>query len=588
MILVRQWRHVLLAVIAVIGLVALAACGDDDDNKASNTPAASSSTGGSASPTATGGAPADMAPDADQSITINPGAEPSSIDPQAQSYTYEATITNNTYIALFGQDPQTSQLTPLAASEVPTTANGGVSADGLTYTIKLKPDLVWSDGTPVVAGDFVYGIMRGYNLNISGSGYGGFIQTLKGAPEVLKLDPTSATYFADIQTGLKDSVVAVDDHTLKLVASAVSVAFPSNFVLPITAAVKKSNVEALGDSFGQAAGASQMITDGPFTITSWTPKDKLTLTRNDKFTAGHKAYLREVNITFIEDTVQAYNALQAGDSDEAAVPPANYPGVKNDPSVHQEQEFGTRWITVDVTLPPWDKKDFVIGINQATDRDTFNQDIYQGLRQSWASPCAAAVYGCDPSIFDNLKFDLTKAKASVLAAYPAGTTIPNITLEGVSDATVQSLIQTLKSEWEAVDSRIHVDLKTVDQATLRSDMKTHISGTQITGWGMDFADATDLWSIKTKDAIGGNNLGFYDRPGYDTLEKQQDTQTDPAARKETLKKLQEFYAADPADITMAVQLRTDQFNPKIKGIVTSPFDYQVIGDQFLPDMYVSK
>src|SRR4029079_17119471 len=131
--------------------------------------------------------------------TLNLGAEPTSIDPQAQSYTYEATVTNNTYITLFDQDPQTSQLTPLAASEVPTKQNGGVSADGLTYTIKLKPDLKWSDGSQVTAADFVYGIIRGYDLNISGSGYGGFITTIAGAPEALDLDSTTATYAADVE-----------------------------------------------------------------------------------------------------------------------------------------------------------------------------------------------------------------------------------------------------------------------------------------------------------------------------------------------------------------------------------------------------
>lgn len=574
--LVRQWRYVLLAMLAIAALGAMAACGDDDN--ATNTPAVTT-------PAASEG-PSDMAPDAQQLYTLNDRAEPSSIDPQAQSYTYEALVALNTYITLFDQDPQTSQLIPLAAAEVPTTANGGVSADGLTYTIKLKPDLKWSDGSQVTAADFVYGIIRGYNLTISGGGYGGFITTIKGAPEALALDSKSATYVADIQNLLKDSVVAVDATTLKLVANKVSVAFPSNFTLAVTAAVKKTNVETLGDSFGQAAGAAQMVTDGPFTLKEWIAKDHLTLVRSETYTAGHKAYLKEVRVTFIEDGVQAYNALQAGQADEAEVPPANYEGVKDDPNVHQEQEFGTRWITVDVTVPPWDNKDFVIAMNQATDRATISRDVYFNLRQPWVSPCPAAVYGCDPTLFKNLEFDLTKAKASALKAYPDGV-IPGIIINGLNDATTQNLIQTIKSQWEQVPG-VHVELRTVDQATVRSDMKSHISGTQITGWGMDYADPTDLWSIKLKDAIGGNNLGFYDRPGYDTLEKQQDTETDSTARKATLKKLQEFYAADPADITFAVKLRTAQFNPKIKGIINSPFDYEVIGDQFLEDIYVGQ
>jgi ABC-type oligopeptide transport system substrate-binding subunit len=572
--MVRQWRYILLATLAIVALAVLAACSSSDDSTSTPTPKAS------------GGLPADAAPDAQQLLTINTRAEPSSIDPQVMLYTYEASITNNTFLNLFDQDPTTSQLTPNAASVVPSTTNGGVAADGVTYTIKLKPGLKWSDGTAVTAADFVYGIIRGYNLNVSGAAYGGFITGLKGATEALALDPKSATYVADVNAKLKDSVVAVDATTLKLVAAQPSVSFLSNFILPITAAVKQSNVEALGDSFGQAAGAAQMVTDGPFTIKEWVAKDHMTLARNPNYTAGPLALLKEVKFTFIADQNQAYNALQAGQSDEVSVPPSSYPGVKSDPTVHQEQEFGTRWLYVDVTIPPWNNKDFVIAINQATDRATIGRDVYFGLRQPWAAPCAAAVLDCDPTLFTNLEFNLANAKASALKAYPDGN-IPAITLEGLSDPTTQTLIQTLQSQWQQI-SGVHVTLSTTDQATIRSDMKKHISGTQISGWSMDYADPTDLWGTFTTASLGATNTSFYSRPAYDTLEAQQDTQTDPTVRKATLKQLQQSLAADPPVINMFVALRTDQFSAKVKGIVTSPFDYEVIGDQFLEDMYIGK
>jgi oligopeptide transport system substrate-binding protein len=579
--MVRQWRYLLLATLAIGALAALAACSSGDNT--TSTPTSNAS--GSATPVASG-PPADAAPDAQQLLTINIQAEPSSIDPQAQSYNYEAPIVNNTFLNLFDQDPKTSQLIPNAASAVPSTANGGIAADGVTYTIKLKPGLKWSDGTTVTAADFVYGIIRGYNLTISGAGYGGFITNIKGATAALALKSTSATYVADVQAALANSVVAVDATTLKIVAAQPSVSFLSNFALPITAAVKQSNVEALGASFGQAAGAAKMVTDGPFVIKEWTAKDHITMARNPNYTAGPLALLKEVKATFIADANQAYNALQAGQADEAAVPPSSYAGVKTDPNVHQEQEFGNRWITVDVTIPPWNNPDFVTAINQATDRVTIDRDIYFGLRQPWAAPCAAAVLDCDPTLFTNLEFNLANAKASALKAYPTGV-IPPITIEGVSDPTTQSLIQTLQSEWQQIPG-VKVTLTTTDQAGLRADMKNHVSGTQITGWSMDYADPTDLWSIFTTASVGGNNLGFYSRPAYDTIEAQQDTQTDPTTRKATLKTLQQSLAADPPVINFAVALRTNQFNPKVKGIVASPFDYIVIGDQFIEDIYISK
>jgi len=566
-------RGYLLSVVAIGAVLAFAACGGGNNESA-----------GTTSPGASG-APSDLAPDSDQKMTMNIRAEPNTIDPQGQSYTYEATVVKNTYITLFDQDPKTTALTAYAAQDVPTKDNGGISSDGLTYTIKLRSGLKWSDGTPLTAADFVYGIIRGYNLNVSGAGYGGFITAIKGAKEALALDPKSATYVADVNAALKDSIVAVDDTTLKFVLANASVSFPYNLFLPITAAVKKSNVDALGDSFGQAAGAGQMITSGPFVVTEWAPKDHITMVRNENFTARHTAYLKQITAKVIEDRVQAYNAFQAGQIDLTEVPATVYPGVKDDPRVHQESEFGTRWITVDATLPPWNNKDFVIGINQATDREALARDVFFGTYKAYFAPCADTLFACDPSLFSNLDFNLDKAKASIVKAYPDGN-IPDVTLDTLDDATSKATVTTLQSQWKQVG--VNVKIVTTDQKTLRADLKNHVSGTQITGWGMDYGDPTDLWSIKTKDQIGANNLGFYDRPGYDALENKQDTTYDPNQRKDILTQLQQFYAADPADITFGVKQRTDIVNPKLKGLVTSSLDYEIFGDQFLADIYVSK
>ena len=575
----KHWRTLLLGVFVIAAITAIAAaCGGDDDTTTTTTT--------STATTGTSGAPTDMAPDAQQILRVNDPAEPGTLDPQALAYSGENTIAHNLYITLFDQDPQTSQLIPWAAAEIPTTANGGIAADGLTYTIKLKEGLKWSDGSPLTASDFVYGIIRGYNLNVSGLGYGGFFKNIKGAAEALELDPKSATYVADVNALLSPNVVAVDATTLKVTAARKSAAFLSNFTLQITAATKQSNVEAVGEGFGQAGGAADMITSGRFTMTEWVAGDHITLTRNENYTAEHKAYLREVRVSLITDTGQAYSATKGSQAtlDQSAVPGSVYASVKDDPTIYQEQEFGTRWITVDVTIPPWNNKDFVIAMNQATDRVTIGRDIYFGLRQPWASPCAAAVFKCDPALFKNLEFDLTKAKASALKAYPDGN-IPGIILEGTADTTVQNLLATLKSQWEQVPG-VSVELRTVDQKTLQADFKNHIVGTQITGWSMDFADPSNLWYIKHTDSLGANNLGFYSRPAYDQLVDLQDTQSG-AERDATLKKVQEFYAADPADITFAVQLRTNYYNPKVKGIVSSPFDYQIIGDQFMGEIYIS-
>jgi peptide/nickel transport system substrate-binding protein len=45
---------------------------------------------------------------------------------------------------------------PVLVAEMPSADNGGVSADGKTITLKLRDDLVWSDGTPLTSADFAF------------------------------------------------------------------------------------------------------------------------------------------------------------------------------------------------------------------------------------------------------------------------------------------------------------------------------------------------------------------------------------------------------------------------------------------------
>jgi peptide/nickel transport system substrate-binding protein len=45
---------------------------------------------------------------------------------------------------------------PVLVKEMPSAGNGGISTDGKTITLKLREDLVWSDGTPLTSEDFMF------------------------------------------------------------------------------------------------------------------------------------------------------------------------------------------------------------------------------------------------------------------------------------------------------------------------------------------------------------------------------------------------------------------------------------------------
>ncbi len=76
----------------------------------------------------------------------------SSLLPNGTSETYAVVIDQTLWAPLFLGTP-TGQITTGLAQEIPTQANGDISADLKTWTFKLKPGLKWSDGQPLTAKD---------------------------------------------------------------------------------------------------------------------------------------------------------------------------------------------------------------------------------------------------------------------------------------------------------------------------------------------------------------------------------------------------------------------------------------------------
>ncbi|HMO07213.1 MAG TPA: peptide ABC transporter substrate-binding protein [Paracoccaceae bacterium] len=101
-------------------------------------------------------APAAMAErGADGHVNVIYWQAPSTLNPFLSGGTKEVESASIIIEPLARYD-QTGTLVPYLADDIPTLANGGVSEDLTTITWKLKPGLLWSDGTPVTAADAVF------------------------------------------------------------------------------------------------------------------------------------------------------------------------------------------------------------------------------------------------------------------------------------------------------------------------------------------------------------------------------------------------------------------------------------------------
>ena len=101
------------------------------------------------------------------------GNVPRTLNPLLATQTVEASISRLTNDILVSADAK-GNFVPRLAREVPTRANGGISADGKTITYHLRSGVLWQDGVPFTSRDvkWTFGaIMNKNNDVISRHGY---------------------------------------------------------------------------------------------------------------------------------------------------------------------------------------------------------------------------------------------------------------------------------------------------------------------------------------------------------------------------------------------------------------------------------
>ena len=80
-------------------------------------------------------------------------ADPETLDQHKTSTVYESNILRDLYEGLVIHDAKAEVIPGVAESWT-------VSDDGKVYTFKLRDNAKWSNGDPVVAGDFVFSLRR--------------------------------------------------------------------------------------------------------------------------------------------------------------------------------------------------------------------------------------------------------------------------------------------------------------------------------------------------------------------------------------------------------------------------------------------
>ena len=205
------------------------------------------------------------------------GGDPDSLDPHRSEGTGSGAILRDLFEGLVGETVN-ADLRPAGAKR------WEISPDGLEYTFYLREDARWSNGDPVVAEDYAFGLRR----SVSPATASSYAQLL--AP-ILNVTDIIAGRAAPETLGVE----VVDRYTLRITLAA-----PTPYLLGMlthTSAypVHRPSLEAHGDQFTRPGN---LVSNGPYMLDEFVAQSHVKIVRNPLY---HQA--DEVGI----DTVYYFN-----------------------------------------------------------------------------------------------------------------------------------------------------------------------------------------------------------------------------------------------------------------------------------------
>jgi peptide/nickel transport system substrate-binding protein len=307
------------------------------------------------------------------------------------------------------------------------------SADYKTWTIKIRPNIKFSNGDPLTA-QSVVDVIDGYR---------------KG--------PITAAAYTNIASTAK-----VDDSTLTVNMSAPWVPFDSYL-----SGIFVFNPSMLADP---KTSDHHPIGTGPFTLKEWIPGNHLTAVKNPNYWQAGQPYLDSIELRPIVDRTARASSLQAGtisaaimDDPETIANIRKFPNLKEFSEAKSPSRQELNFIMLNVGAAPFSDPNARKAVALATDKQAIIDTVYAGntVPSNQIFNKSFPMNTGDSAGYPN--FDLTAAKASVKAYSDANGGKPlAFELGTVNDPKTLQAMQLVQGQWQKAG--MQVTLKQVEQS----------------------------------------------------------------------------------------------------------------------------
>ena len=280
--------------------------------------------GGDSGTSSTGEAPA-------QEVTVAISSTFATLDPALISTTHMAHVYGNMGSNFYRTDANGVLQYDLGESMEK-------SEDGLTYTFTIKEGLKWSDGEPLTAEHFVYGIKRAI-------GYGpdnaytkkNLVNFIAGAEE-------AANAAMDVADMTNVGVTALDDTTFQVTLSTPCPYFERIFSGNVTSPMRP-DFALEHDSSWSVNGTYP--SSGPMVLESISPEEEAVLVKNENYWDAENVTLEKATFVVMTDSTAQVNAFRTGDIDIAmSVPSEVATNAEYEPNIVMPEKYVSNYFVL--------------------------------------------------------------------------------------------------------------------------------------------------------------------------------------------------------------------------------------------------
>ena len=447
---------------------------------------------------------------------------PATLDPRSASGDSEIAILNALYDYLIETDDAANLVPRLASS-------WQISDDGLVYTLQIRADAKWHDGSPVTANDVLWTINWQRDA-------GGTMADLLGPIE---------------------SIEATGEQVITITLGA-----PNPDFLYVLTENKLVMLKAEAENIGIEFNGS-----GPFVVDEMLPGDRLIMRPNAAYWGDVPSFER-LEFIFFDDQQAGVAALQGGSVDGILrIDNSSFLGFSGDMNFHTVDipASGHHLARLRADQAPGNDPRVRLAFKLATDRDRIWDRIQLGFGAVGKDSPIGPAFGeyflaeAEPPPRD------PQAAAALLAeaGYPDGL---DMTLHAPNSGNYPDLAQALAAQWEEAGIRIEIQLEDENAYWVEDWMLVNLG---VTGWGPRSVPQIYLDLAYHSEATW--NESHYNNPRVDELIELARSELDHDKRVAAYKEFQQIMLDDGPVIVPYFFAQFMVLASHISGVTMHPF-----------------